>query len=112
MRHLALILISLITLGCQPEKKAPQQRIDDPHLISLLVELHLQAAEHASGSPADIMAKGTTPFQYQSVLAKENVAETDYHETILFMSEHPDHLVSLYDSVIERLTALQSEAQR
>ncbi len=108
-----LILFSFVLLaGCEPNVKSHQQRINDDQLISLIADLHLEAAEQSAGNPADIIARGEVPDAYRSVLKKANIAEADFKETMLFLADHPDHLVSVYDQVIERLTAMQSEAQR
>lgn len=112
MRSVLILFGFILMAGCEPNVKSHQQRINDDQLISLLVDLHLQAAEQSAGNPADVIARGEVPDAYGSVLGKANITEPDFKETMLFLSDHPDHLVLVYDKVIERLTAMQSEAQR
>lgn len=78
-------------------------------MVSLLVDLHLADAARGSNELADAVNGGAISTDYNTVLSQHRIKEEDFRTTMTYYSSHPEELAQLYDSVIEKLTALQGK---
>ncbi len=96
-KMLGMVLsLGILMSACTSEVTGPP--VDDSVLVNVLTELHLADSrmlldEHA---PDSLRA---------FILAKYQINETLLHESITYLSDHPDELALLYTRVVDKIVA-------
>lgn len=111
MKIVSFLLLFALHVSCASNTEPPViKKIPDDEMVSLLVDLHLADAARGSNELADAVVGKTISDDNAAVLAQHHIKEEDFRTTMTYYSAHPEELAQLYDSVIERLTALQGNA--
>ncbi len=101
-RFIAVAVASTaLTLFCIPACSDIGRPMDEPTLVSLIVDLHLLEARRELVADAH-------PTLRDSVLAVHGVSHDEFQDAILYYSDRPDDYVSLYNRVIDSLSAEQA----
>ncbi|MEY4595586.1 MAG: hypothetical protein RIQ47_1996 [Bacteroidota bacterium] len=111
MRKLLILFVALTSFACTEQSAdTAEKKIPDEALVALLVDLHLTDAERGTNQLSDAAHLVNVDSSYTSVLVKHKISSADFKETMTYYSAHPEKLASLYDGVVEKLTAMQGSS--
>lgn len=104
-RVLLVLTLLLSPLACSPFT-AEEPPVADSTLVEVLIELHLaQARTEAEEAPLP-------PAARDSIFARHEVDVDRFHAAMDYYARHPDAYLTLYDRVLNRLSAEQHERPR
>lgn len=101
----AALLLMLALPGCSPFT-AEEPPVADSTLVEVLIELHL-----AQGR-AEVAEDPLPPAVRDSIFARHELDEDRFRSAMDYYASHPEEYVSLYDEVLNRLSAEQHGATR
>lgn len=111
MKNLFPVLLILFLLSCREEVTTiPPGTIDKETMAEVLVDLHLAQATVGARELSDT-SKVSMNMYVESILRMHDIDRDEFFKSMKFYSEHPDILETVYDSVITRLSKMQSEAE-
>lgn len=108
IRLVALFSILFLFSCKQNSTKIPKEVISRDSMINIMVEIHL--ADAVLQNPMTQSKIGDIPSNnlYKAIMKKYHTNKERFDKSMDFYSDNPLMLDSMYDSVIEKLSLIQS----
>lgn len=109
--RLAILLFLAIILFISCNRKqgvVSAEIIPKDSLINIIVDLHLADAILINSVTQSKISDISSNHLYKSVLNKYEITKERFDSSIIFYSENPIVLDSIYDKVIEKLSMIES----
>ncbi len=111
MGRVAILLfwgLWLLLAGCREEKERPLL-IPEDKLVEVLVDVHLaeSALQNRFGPAKDSLAER----YYEKIFELHDVERADFEETMERVRRDPETSERIYETVLEKLSAMEAEVQ-
>lgn len=113
MRRSLLLFCSLsFIFSCISKKESvPENIISKEKMISVLLDVHLlESSINLSYIKPQLKGNDTTAFY--NVFKNNNITKTEYEESLVFYKSRPKLLNEIYDSVLVKISLLESEEKK
>jgi len=108
---LLILLILVVSLGCNTRQARPADIIGEEKMVQLLVETHLADALLAK-DPATMDAKRDKAlYVYPSVLEKYGITRAQMDSSVSYYIRNPKVFVRIYDKTVKELERRVEENQ-
>ncbi len=100
-RSFAVVLFSLLLLGCRQEVTVPSEVLPAEVMVPLLIDIHvLEGARNGSLILGDT---NTIEEYYVKVYDKHGVEEAAFKQSFVYYSNHPELFIPIYEAVVDSL---------
>ena len=124
-RFFFIVFVLLLFSACGNKSKtfAPDRLLTEQEMIDLMTDVQIieadinyqktQEREHKDSIPSKpIDPVKLSRLYYEQLFEHYGITDSIFKQNIKYYSERPDVLEKIMDSVVQRLTKVQSESQR
>jgi hypothetical protein len=103
-----IICFCFIIISCSQNEKVDKDILNKDSLINVIVDMHLGDAILMEPSVATKQITINKPEYYSAILKKHSVTKENFQKSIDFYSQNPEEYETIYETVVEKITLLQS----
>lgn len=108
MRYVVMSLCMSALLACG-KGRAPSDLISENDFVSVMVDVHLAEASVQHLRMGSDSANQLLANHYASIMSQHDITHRQFTQSFEYYREHPEQLSTIYEQVIERLSALEVE---
>ena len=106
-----LTFLLVILLSCDDSKKRPENIISEESMVSILVDIQILEATYNSRLIHEDDRNERMKRYYQEVFEKHQTSKELFNESYTYYEENPEILYAIYEVVLEKLEAIQTEEE-
>ena len=120
---IVLFFVLAALVGCKDKGYVPDHLLTEQEMIAIMTDVQIieadinyqktQEREHKDSIPSKpIDPVKLSRLYYDQLFEHYGITDSIFKQNIKYYSERPDVLEKIMDSVVQRLTKVQSESQR
>ena len=107
-----IIILAFGIVACSEEaEQIPADVLDKPMFTDVMMDMQLIEAAYNRqlAQDEDSVAKGKVYHYYGEIFQKYNTDEATFNRSFEWYTSHPEHMVEVYEIVMERLATIAEE---